>query len=310
MALPAILFALGSEAIAIRLSYTAPESCPDRAELFEAVRARTDRVRLATGNEPRMDISVRVATGADGFSGEVRETVNGQESTARTVEGATCREVVEALSLTIALSIDPEAHAPRPQVPVPEPLPPEPCAPVSVPPKTTTPLQLELGLSGLGTLVDTAGLSAGAGLSLTVLDERPSGAGGALQLLLAFVSTGFGTAPSDHRTRFGAVSLEGCPLRARMGHLELAPCALGTVGLLEATGQGFAQTRTVTRAWWSGGLDLQSWWHLSERLVVDAAFGASVPFVKRRFFGDAAEHVIGETPAVSPLLRFGLGYRF
>ncbi len=61
-------------------------------------------------------VSVRVTGEARGYAGEVREVVNGKESAVRPVDGETCKDVVEALSLSVALSIDPDAHARSPDL--------------------------------------------------------------------------------------------------------------------------------------------------------------------------------------------------
>src|SRR6478609_7137221 len=113
LALPAVLHALAAlaaDAIPIRVNYDAPAGCPNQEAFYDSVRARTERVRKAQGNEPRVDVNVRVTRGDRSFHGEMREVVNQGETAARTVEGATCKEVVEALSFTVALSFDPEAH--------------------------------------------------------------------------------------------------------------------------------------------------------------------------------------------------------
>ncbi|MEO6602978.1 MAG: hypothetical protein ABIQ16_24040, partial [Polyangiaceae bacterium] len=102
-----MLLALGVEAVPVRVSYDAPAECPNAQAFYDAVSARTDHVRHAVGEEPRLDVSVRVARDSRGFTGEVREVVNGKESAVRSMNGQTCKEVVEALSLTVALSIDP-----------------------------------------------------------------------------------------------------------------------------------------------------------------------------------------------------------
>jgi hypothetical protein len=315
VALTAVLLALGGEAVPVRVSYDAPVDCPSAQAFYEAVRARTDHVREAVGEEPRLDVSVRVARNARGFAGDVREVVNGKESATRSMDGATCKEVVEALSLTVALSIDPDAHAPISPPPI-EPLPrPAPSAPVALPPEevaepASAPLRLEVGLSTLGTVVETRGLSFGGALFASVFRETSPHTSSGLQLALLFASTDFPSSPSDHHTRFGALALDVCPWRYRVGDVELAPCALGSFGVLELTGREVSGAKTVDRAWWSAGLDAQLSLLLGSGWVLEGALGGTVPLVRRRYFTNDAEHVVAETPAISALARLGIGLRF
>ncbi|HEY0468444.1 MAG TPA: hypothetical protein VGC79_29815 [Polyangiaceae bacterium] len=324
LALPAILHALAAlpaDAVPIRVNYDAPSSCPNQDAFYDAVRARTDRVRKAQGNEPRVDVNVRVTRGDRGFHGEMREVVNQGETSARSVDGETCKEVVEALSFTVALSFDPEAHAPAPpeaSTPTPKPAPPEtptPPVPVKVepppaPPPAAPPLELELGLSVLSTVVETAGFATGGALSVMLLRQANASRGSAVQLSVLYAGTGLLTAPDDHRTRFGALTLDACPYRHRSGNWEIAPCALGAIGFLEMTGRGVAEPQTVSRAWLSAGIDLQVAFLLGRGVVFEGALGASIPLAPHRYYTNTPDQVVAETPVLSPLLRLGLGYRF
>lgn len=341
-----MVLALGGEAVpvAIRVNYDAPSECPNAAAFYDAVSARTDHVRPAVGEEPRLDVTVRVTRDARGFAGEVREVVNGKESAVRSMDGQTCKEVVEALSLTVALSIDPNAHAPAaPPTGAPSPAeasprgspsqaqnssqkrsdqraenPPEDAteSPAASPRASTAvdvgaaPLQLEIGLGVLGTLVDTAGFSLGGQLFATVLRESTASTSSSFQVALAFASTGFPTSPSDHRARIGALSLDVCPWRPRFADVELAPCALGSLGVLEVTGRDVSDAKTVDRAWFSAGLDGQLSWRLGHGWVFEGALGGSVPLVRRRYFTSDAQHVVAQTPVVAPVVRLGVGFRF
>jgi hypothetical protein len=311
------LTALAVDTVPIRVNYDAPAGCPNQDAFYDAVRARTERVRKAQGNEPRVDVNVRVTRGERSFHGEMREVVNQGETAARSVDGATCKEVVEALSFTVALSFDPDAHAPVPPEATaasqPAPTAPAVAPPVTIqhpPPATPAPLELEVGLSMLGTLVETAGIATGGALSVMLLREANATTSSAMQLSILFAGTGLLITPDDHRTRFGAFALDACPFRHRSGNLEFAPCALATLGILEMTGEGVAEPATVDRTWLSAGLDLQLFWHLGQGVVFEGALGGTVPLSRHRYYTNAPAQVIAATPAVSPLLRAGIGYRF
>ena len=321
-ALPASIYALAAlapSAVPIRVNYDAPGSCPNQDAFYEAVRARTDRVRKAQGDEPRVDVNVRVTRGDRNFHGEMRQVVNQSETAARSVDGETCKDVVEALSLTVALSLDPEAHAPTPPEETPpakEPSTPAVAAtatPTAAPPVSVVnaaPLELRLGVSVLGTVVDTSAFSSGGALSVMLLREADANTSSAVQLSLLFASTGLPTSPDDHRTRFGALALDACPFRYRSGSFEIGPCALAAVGFLELTGRRLVEPLTVNRAWWSAGVDLQLSWRLGGGFLFDGALAGTVPLARHRYYTNSADQVVAETPVISPLVRAGLGYRF
>lgn len=321
LAVSSLLLALGDGTTAFRLSYDAPAACPSEAAFFEAIQARTEHVRRASADESALEASVRVSRTERGFVGEVRETLNGTESSARSVDGKTCKEVVEALSLTIALSIDPNAHAPIekppprasepgacPPSPAPTTAPPAP-APTTAPP-APAPLEIELGLGVLATETLTSELSAGAALSGTFLRRTGDARLASLELSLWFATTGVLASPANHEARLEGLSLDACPARFQFGGVELGPCALVTAGSLETTGRGVAAPTTVEHAWWSAGLDFQWSVLLGGGILFESALGGSVPLAKRRFYLSQPGHVIAETPLVSPVLRLGLGYRF
>jgi hypothetical protein len=309
-----LLLALGGDTTPIRISYDAPPSCPAASALYDAIQARTEHVRVAIADEPAIDVNVRVTRNERGFVGEVRETVNHSESSARTMDGDTCKDVVEALSLTIALSVDPNAHAPvaKPAPPPPPPIvcppPAEPSPPVAVP--TPPDLEIEIGLGALATEVLTSDLSAGAALSGTFARKLGENRSASLGLSLFFASTGVFTTPNDYKSDFEGLALDTCPLRWQHGSIELGPCALAMVGVFEAAGRGVSDPLTVEHGWWSAGLDFQLSVLLGQGFVLESALGATAPLIKRRFYLSLPQHVIAETPAISPLLRVGLGFRF
>ncbi|HEX3775988.1 MAG TPA: hypothetical protein VHV51_16060 [Polyangiaceae bacterium] len=309
-----LFFALGEDTTALRIEYDAPASCPSEAELYDAIRARTDHARRAAGDEPAVDVNVRLTRGERGFTGEVRETVNHNESSARSVEGATCKEVVEALSLTIALSVDPNAHAPR-ETPAPKPAPEAVVCPPAPEPRTVIverapELHVELGLDTVATEALSSELGTGGALSATFVRDIGESYDSSLELSLLFADSGLVSEPSDHRSEFVALALDACPVGFRFGGIELAPCALGLGGVLGATGRGIAEPATVSRGWWSAGLDFKLSVLLGRGFVFESALGASAALEKRRFYETAPTRIIAETPVISPILRLGLGYRF
>jgi hypothetical protein len=165
-------------------------------------------------------------------------------------------------------------------------------------------------LSMLGTVLETSSVAGGGALSVMVLRESSASTSAAVQLSLLFAGSGPFGAPDEHRTRFGALALDACPLRYRSEGWEFAPCALATLGFLELTGRGVAEPATASRAWLSAGIDLQVFWLLGRGLVLEGALAASVPLSPHRYYLNTPDEIVAATPWLSPLLRAGLGYRF
>ena len=314
-AVTTLVFALAEDTTAVRLAYEAPVTCPAESEFFDAIRARTSHVRRASSDEAALEVSVRVTRTERGFIGEVRETVNHSESSARTMDGATCKEVVEALSLTIALSVDPNAHAPVEQAPPERAAPAPVCPPAPEPPPppasaTAPPIDIKMALDAIALEPLASELSAGAALSATFSRRWSGDRFSALELSLLFAKSGLLSKPTDHESEFEGVALDACPIGFRVGAVELGPCALAVAGVLGATGRNITEPATVSRAFWSAGLDFQLSASLGRNFVFEAALGGAAPLVERRFYETDPGRIIAKTPVISPLLRLGLGYRF
>jgi len=134
----------------VHITYGAVAACPGRDAFIAQVRARTSRARVAAEGELGRTIAVSVQPTGRGFFGTlVLTTPNGETST-RDVSAESCHEVVEALALITALTIDPEANtrplrevaAPPSTTPTqpgtPQPLPPQPAS-ASSPAQPPTP---------------------------------------------------------------------------------------------------------------------------------------------------------------------------
>jgi hypothetical protein len=89
----------------VRITIEAPDGCSSPRAFFDAVRARTDRIHL-TARREGLELRVSVTRAHNKVRGELRVIDENGGSSARTVEGASCAEVVHALSLTAALVLD------------------------------------------------------------------------------------------------------------------------------------------------------------------------------------------------------------
>lgn len=93
----------------IRLTYNAPAECSSENEFLQQVTSRTARARRAVSNERARAFVVTIVFQEGKIHGQLEITgLDGAIST-REMTGDTCGEVVSALALTTALSIDPLA---------------------------------------------------------------------------------------------------------------------------------------------------------------------------------------------------------
>ena len=112
--------------VPVRVEFDAPTGCSDAEAFFAGVLARTRHVHRARPGETAVRLTVHVTRVGGRVHGELRVNEAGGEAETRRVDGATCAEVVQVLSLTAALAIDPTASLLGPAVPDKPPVAPSP----------------------------------------------------------------------------------------------------------------------------------------------------------------------------------------
>ncbi len=95
--------------VPVRIDFAAPAGCADADDFWNGITSRTERARTARPGDAAMRMTVRLTRAGAKVRGELRIAIPGGHPEARKVEGATCVEVVQVLSLTAALAIDPSA---------------------------------------------------------------------------------------------------------------------------------------------------------------------------------------------------------
>ena len=93
----------------VRVVWDAPAGCSDVDTFFAGVAARAERVRRAGLGEEGPRLEVKLARQGTKVHGELRLVADDGGSDLRKVDGATCDEVAEALSLTAALALSTSA---------------------------------------------------------------------------------------------------------------------------------------------------------------------------------------------------------
>jgi hypothetical protein len=98
--------AQSDDAIRVRIDYVAAPGCPSRERLFDEIRTRAPRVVDARAGDDAIGVVVRVARDKRGFAGSVALRFGDAPAHARTINGASCEEVVAGLALMAAVGVD------------------------------------------------------------------------------------------------------------------------------------------------------------------------------------------------------------
>ena len=301
-----------SDATAIRIELDAPADCATAEAFYESVRARTERARPVKEGETGVRVIVRLSRVGTRAHGELRVIGDRGESDTRRVDGATCTEVVEALSLTVALAVDPTASLVPPdrsELPPPEPPPPESPPPPPPPPPPPRELEVRVGAHLLGMGQVSPFVSFGGDLSVRLI--TPWDAASSFGLALVRVQNDVLASADNASLRSTLIELSACP--KRFGPPEtftLEPCAVGVGGWLGATGRGVEHSSAVIRSYFAAGGVLIGSAPFASGWAVELQVGFLLPLVRRRYELRTPAVEVGETPSIAALGGVGLTYSF
>ncbi|MBN2193047.1 MAG: hypothetical protein JW751_09545 [Polyangiaceae bacterium] len=303
----------GAEPVPLQVEYEATATCPDEVEFFSAVQARIPNIRPARTEERGQALLIRVTLDGEGPGswGSLLLVEGGRATGRRRVEGASCREVMEALALATALSLEPialgDSQPPPPKAtpPEPEPTPPEE-DPEPRPPRRTPavrPWTLRFGLAGVAA-EPLAPIAFWGGAGEIGAAHRRSGPS---------VQLSFGVAVGDGRNasmewQFARSSFH--PLRVPFGRVaEFGAGFLAEIGRFRAQGEGLDTTHRAMRGHWGLGVDLRLELTLCPSLAATLDAGTTFRGIERRFtIGDPQEE-IAHTPTLVPFAAVGVGVR-
>lgn len=317
----------------MRVRYDAHAGCPDERAFFDAVRARTSRVRLAAASEEARTFRVSIEKrGPNSVGRIVIEDVH-EASAPRTVSAEACAEAINALALIAALSVDPNASlaplpsaAPTPsatpattattdagveppidaatptatdaavEIPIaprPEPGPEEPSLPIT--------LRHAVGARADGMGFVAPGLRLGLRLQYALSFERGVAFSPALRLSFAWSESGELTTPSARATfTWWTGRLAACPFvwpSAPDRSIAFRPCAALDLGAVRAEGSVIARPQTRTRPWALAGATALVEWSPGP-LGLEFELGAGAPLYREDFFFAPNEVVYTPPPVV------------
>jgi hypothetical protein len=278
-------------------------SCSDGADVQREV-ARRLADDPFTGAPDRFIEVVLARDGAGPWTARVRvRDAAGASLGARDLasDDATCGPLSEVVALTVALLVDPEAHASPPP-------PPAPVCPPPPPPRVVVRRVREAALAASAHAVVDTTVVPGTGLGAALRGEVALGRAWRIRL----GATWFPAANAERggaRFAVGATTARAglCRNLADAGSLALDACADLNVGALHASVDGAVARRTGDFAWASAQLGARLRWRPLAALVIDADAAAVVPFVRRAFGVAGAADPVFESPAVGLAAALGVG---
>jgi hypothetical protein len=294
--------AFAKEAGAAEAPYRVSPECPTREVWIRGLRERLPPLLKTHPLVETLSVYIeRQAEASREFVGSLVGATRAAEP-ARSVAGATCEEVLEALTFVAALALERWAAEETASAPASSEVSPEPVPPITNPEERR--VQLGVVAFALWQSQLTPGRAYQPGFAL-----RLSWTGSDWQPL--FLVGGYWGGARQSRFSAGAsVRLEhwssqlvGCPWRfPSRGSVALRPCLDIDVG--RSIGEGFdviGPTRR-TAAWLSAGAQLRAELELWDRLALTASVAGIVPLLRARFLF-IPEAVAYETPSFG--LRVG-----
>jgi len=302
------------EATPIRIELDAPADCATAEAFFESVRGRTERARPVKEGETGVRVVVKLTRVGPRAHGELRVIGDRGESDTRRVDGATCTEVVDALSLTVALAVDPTARLGPPstkseEAPALVCSEPEPPAPAEPPPPPPRRLEVHVGahVDGMGQV--SPFVSFGGDLSVRVVTPWPSAPSFGLAIMR--LQNDVFSSAHNASVRSTLFELTACPTRLGVRDVfTFEPCALGYGGWLSATGRSVGTSSEARRSYFALGGMLIAGGALNEHWAVELRAGFALPVMRRRFVVSNPLREVGETPSIAALGGAGITYAF
>jgi hypothetical protein len=316
----------------VHIEYGGASGCPDAAAFLRSLQARTTRFRLSTPDDQARRFLVRVTVVGSSFAGrlEIRSPDGG--TAIRSVDGATCDEVSNALALMTALAIDPKALTGSPKAAVKssgdptqkaadqagsQRLPSVATTVVAPPPSPNASQPWRWSAGVLGHMTFGVSPSLGYGGELFVEAEAPvsSKLGPAARVGIFLnqsdVETSTGAAA---RFQWALATVEGCPVRlALLGQrFSVHPCLALRLGALHGEGRRISQPKQTVRFWADGGPVIRLRLAVTARLILEVQGALLVPLYRPTFeiTDMGARTTAYSVPRIGGLVGMGLSYRF
>lgn len=320
--------------VLVDFDYQAQPECIEEDRAFALVRRRSSRVQRADDDPNSQRLVMEVVRDGSGYRGTLTVVRPGHAEERRSMKGTRCDEVVEALALTAALSIDPDAtltlgpavsEETASQQPVVE--------QTDIPPPVSPSVPLEAESASekrpvrpldeqrkppvrvmWGATVDlqklmkhTVHLGAGSTVALSGTSPR------VLLPLEVRLGLHFLTQPSPPvegvMSRFFLLRLAYCAVRVGR-ELSMMLCPATELGLLWAGGRGFLGGHDSVRPFVTLGADVVLRARIAQRVELWAAPTIGVPLTKRRYVVDPGPEEVSSSVDVMWGGSSGVGLLF
>jgi hypothetical protein len=294
------------------LEYEAPEDCPTQTDFEHHIAQRTQRLRFVNDSGVSIRYKVVLARNAKGlFTGRL---ISGGPGAAKVepIQGQSCADVVAALSLNLALLVDPDAVLDVPSQP-PAPLPPPPkkeeLHPLPVEPPPTALRWLVLAEWVVrGAMGQDA--SVGGGLATEYWGNRYGAFAPVIRLGASYSLSTREISGADVSFRLLQVSPALCPLRLGSGTLRWLPlCGAFEMGTIQVSSAGLART-ALTRRIWTAGRASTAVALMGTHGAVEIAGGIMAPLRRYDFVFEDPTTLVYTTPAVGAYASVSVGVSF
>jgi hypothetical protein len=290
--------AANAQEVAIALAYDRPAGCPDRAELERQIRARSSRIEIRTDAQRAFRVAIETEPRPHAL---IEMSEGGGASAVRELDGETCREVVAAAALVVAVLSDPEAgELPTPatpeRAPVDSALPerdraaPEARRPVAGSGATDAtrearPIRVR-GVLGFGLSIE-GGRAPDLALSPRPLVGIELGSGAihpAFRLSGARARSGsIATSSGIAQLTWTAGRVDGCAAFGDSGPVAEA-CASFEAGQIRGRGRETENPENTGQVWLAPGLIGRAGWELEGALRIELDAGIQFPLLRYRFY--------------------------
>jgi hypothetical protein len=294
----------------------APEGCPGASDFVSAVRARTERTRLAQAGESAVTVAIRIE-GSPGAAVRGRLDIREPDGTRqeRVVESATCAEVANALALVVALYLDPDATASPAAAPAtPRPTEPRPVAAAEQRRVEEAPRAPPVRFGGGAGL----GLLGGVGPSVAPLARAfgeaalvPSPRGrSTLRVSIDGATTEDDAAAGSQRYSVLAGAVRLCPFDVRVVRsFFFGACGAFQAGVRRAASEGVVDAQVQDRAWLAPHATAHATLGIGPSVTLELEGGVAVPLVRTRFFL-GPDVTVWRTPAAAPAVNAAISFAF
>jgi hypothetical protein len=301
--------------LAVALDYSAPEACSSPRAFWNALTERTQRVEPAPHDRAEILLRVTLSTTARGVVGRLQIVQRGFATEPRYVAADECKQVLEALALTAALGIDPNAMTEPPRD---TPLAGEATSPpIYDPPDTDFPSlpSLPWSWNQVGEVSAVAAqpvdlrMSWGLNLGLSFNAERPGAWEPAFRAGLAYLDSSPWSNSDAAHFRLVSTTLQLCLLRATSEPITFRPCIASQLGMVIAKGQNLSDPAGTNRFWSTFGPALELEYDSPAGFGLQLELAAHFPLNPQIYrIGAPTSEVVARTSAVAPWIGFGVTY--